>query len=573
MINEERIGQLLEFSRTLKVMYAEDNEEARSSTAGMLQNFFDDIVLVTDGQEGVETFTASPEVFDLIISDINMPRMNGIEMIAAIREQSREIPILILSAYNESGYFIDTIRLGIEGYLLKPIELEQFVETVQKAVEKIYLKRENETYRKNLETKVQLRSLELEHAYYHDPLTGLQNRNALLGNIEEPDIVGLTLFDLENFSAINDIYGARIGDRILVGVANILVQMAGERHSIHRLSGDQFAFLTHEGCSREQTIERTRAVLDRISQKAIRAEVGGFEVDINVAAMASIVYGEPRERLLEYADMTLGYAKKSHQDLVVYSEALGLEKRYKADLEAVQMIKEALQQDRLVPYFQPIVKRNEISYECLVRVRMEDRVIAPAEFLDAIKRTKYYSEVTRTMIQKSIDVFRDRTESFSLNLSFEDISNEATIVFIKTQLKENQIAERLIFEILETESIDNFDTVRNFIREMKQLGVRIAIDDFGSGYSNFTYLLELKPDYIKIDGSLIRHIDTNENSYILSKSIVNFSKEMGIRVIAEYVHSNPVFVRVKELGVHGCQGYYLGEPASELPAVAPELRL
>ena len=143
--------KLMEFATKLKVLYVEDNQDARESTLGLLDNIFNNIATAINGEDGLDKF--QKDNFDLILSDINMPKMNGIEMIIKIREINKDIPILILSAYNESGYFIETIRQGVEGYLLKPIDLNQFITAINKAIEKIYLKREIELYQNSLEKK------------------------------------------------------------------------------------------------------------------------------------------------------------------------------------------------------------------------------------------------------------------------------------------------------------------------------------------------------------------------------------------------------------------------------------
>ncbi|MEA3372440.1 MAG: EAL domain-containing protein [Campylobacterota bacterium] len=564
-MSEDKIEQLLKFSNPLKVLYVEDNEESRVSTSGMLENFFGQISVAIDGRDGWEKFRQ--ENFDLIISDINMPQMNGIEMVNKIRELNSDIPILILSAYNESEYFMDTIRMGIDGYLLKPIEFEQFVESIRKIVEKIRLKKENEDYQENLKSRVKEKTDELKYLYYHDALTGLQNRTALLENIDHFQASGLSLIDLNRFSAINDIYGAEIGDKILVGVAKVLAEIADGECSVHRISGDQFVYLNTKCYDLAFCIQKANEVIETIKSTAIKIDVNGSEIEVNLSVTIAVANDMEGSKFLGCADMALNYAKKTYQPLVVYSEGLGLEKHYVDDLKAVSVVKEALKEDRLVPFFQPIIKEDGITYECLARILDDGKVISPFFFIDSIKNTPYYHELTKMMIRKSIDVFRDRPESFSLNLSFEDISNKKIVMFIKEQLAATDIAKRLILEILETEDIEDFSVVRDFIVQMKALGVKVALDDFGSGYSNFSHLIELKPDYIKIDGSLIKNIDKDINSHILSKAIVNFSKEMGIKVIAEYVHSESVYEKVKELDVYGCQGYFFSEPLDVLEPV------
>ncbi len=170
-IDLDKIQKLQEFSKGLKVLYVEDNDEARASTKDTLSEFFDNITVATDGIEGLEKFNNAH--FDLIISDINMPNMNGIDMVSKIREKDKDIAILIISAYSESGYFIETIRLGVEGYLLKPIELEQFISMLFKSIEKIKIKKEIKEYQKNLELKIQ------------HQLSKIQKQNSIIQNREK----------------------------------------------------------------------------------------------------------------------------------------------------------------------------------------------------------------------------------------------------------------------------------------------------------------------------------------------------------------------------------------------------
>jgi len=166
------------------------------------------------------------------------------------------------------------------------------------------------------------------------------------------------------------------------------------------------------------------------------------------------------------------------------------------------------------------------------------------------------------MIEKSFSFFTNRNDDFSINLSIDDILNEATHRFIFDALERFDVADRVIFEILESEGIENFETMHRFIASVKLLGCRIAIDDFGTGYSNFVYMLELNVDYIKIDGTLIKNIDTDQSSLIIVEAIVAFTKKLGIETIAEFVHSKEVYDKVVSLGIDYCQGYYLDEPKS-----------
>lgn len=415
--------------------------------------------------------------------------------------------------------------------------------------------------KENNELKSKIREFELEH--YHDPLTGLQNRNALIKNLQIYDAPKLMIIDINRFSSINNLYGGKVGDLVLKKVASILENVMIYGCVPYRLSADQFTLVKH-GQSNITCKEAAKKVIDLTSKEALEIELkDSTHIDINISVTIAVVKDIPKEKLIEYADMTLKYAKKTHQPFVFYSKKLnGLinTKDYKKALNAVEMVKSALDENRLIPFFQPIIKKDEVSYECLVRIIENDRIISPYYFIDEIKYTPYYTQLTKIMIDKAFEYFKDKENSFSINLSFEDILNTHIVEYITKKLQKTNMAERFIIEILESESIDNFNIVKQFIQKMKSFGVRIALDDFGSGYSNFSYLLELQPDYIKIDGSLIKNIDRDVKSEYIVKSIAGFAKQMDIKTIAEFIHNENVYEKAKALNIYGYQGFFLGEP-------------
>ncbi len=555
------MDKLIKFAQGLRVLYVEDNKEARESTLGLLENIFDNITTAVNGEDGLEKFEKGS--FDLILTDINMPKMNGMEMIDKIRETDKDVPILILSAYNESGYFIETIKQGVEGYLLKPIDLDQFLDMIKKAVEKIYLKKELEIYQNSLEKKVQEQTEELYRQLYYDSLTSLENRNSLLKVIKKEKPFGLMLIDINNFSAFNDIYGFDVGDEILKNVSKLLLKLAKDQYRVFRVGGNQFVFLDMKDDHHNFTQNIVSNILNEIENTIIVANEG--TIKINIAVTVSVVSNCETEKIFKNAQIALHYAKKTNQYIIFYTDELNLDKFYKKELEAVVLVKNALAEDRVIPVFQKIKKSQKYeTYECLVRIKQDGKLISPFVFLDAIKRTKYYTELTKTMIRKSFEKFKDTDTHFSINLSFEDISNKSLVSFIEEILKQTNMAHQLIIEIVESDSIDNFMIVKDFIKKMQNLGVKISIDDFGSGYSNFSHILELNPDTIKVDGSLIKNICEDKKSYIIVKTIVNFAKELGIDTVVEYVHSHEVMEKTKELNVDGFQGYFIAEPSERI---------
>jgi len=551
----------MNFAQELQVLYVEDNKETREATLGLLDNIFNNITIAVDGQDGLEKFQIKS--FDLVLTDINMPKMNGIEMVTKIRETNKDMPILILSAYNESGYFIEAIKQGIEGFLIKPIDLSQFIDMINKAIEKIYLKKEIELYQNNLEEKVQEQTKELYKQLYFDTLTSLENRNALLEVIEKEKPFGLMLIDINNFSALNDIYGSDVGDNILKSVSKLLVNLSKKQYRVFRVGGDQFAFLDMDNDNLNFTQNVVTTILDTIESTTISTD--DDSIKINIGVTVSVASSCDVTKMFKNAQIALHYAKKTNQYIIFYSDELNLDKHYKKELDAVCMVKRALEEDKLFPVFQKIEKYEEHdTYECLVRIKKDEKLISPFVFLDAAKRTKYYTELTKVMIRKSFEKFAGTDTHFSINLSFEDISNKHLVSFLENIIQETNMAEQLILEIVEGESIDNFKLVKSFTKRMQNIGVSISIDDFGSGYSNFIHILELNPDIIKIDGSLIKNICRDKKSFIIVKTIINFAKELGIETIVEFVHNQEVLEKTKELQVNGYQGYFIAEPMENI---------
>lgn len=166
------------YSEKLTILYVEDNDDVRFSTFGVLDKFFKKVVVAVDGLDGLEKFKNNS--VDLILTDINMPKMNGLDMIKNIRELDKDIPILILSAYNESRFFLDSIRYGVDGYILKPMELTQFTQALSKSIENIKLRKENEKYKQILEMKIDEQNRAIEH---QQELLILQSRMACMGEM------------------------------------------------------------------------------------------------------------------------------------------------------------------------------------------------------------------------------------------------------------------------------------------------------------------------------------------------------------------------------------------------------
>ena len=404
---------------------------------------------------------------------------------------------------------------------------------------------------------------QLSYIANNDILTGLGNRYKLLSDISQSSIPALAIINIDNFSHINDFYGHEVGDSAIKKFAKKLSEhRASLGCTLYHISGDEFVVL-YKNISKETFLER----IDTLEKKLSNAEISLIGDEFALFNFSIGVSFEKKERILATADMALKIAKKSNKGLVIYEDSISLDKEYQNNLKWKKIIKKAIDSDGIVPVFQPIVNNQSQKwekYESLVRLQEDKKLISPFFFLEISKKTRHYSNITHIMIEKSFEAFKEKRYEFSLNLTIDDILNAEITDYLFSMLEQYSIGERVVFEIVESESIENFEAVMAFIAKVRAYGCKIAIDDFGTGYSNFIYLVKLNPDYIKIDGSLIRDICTNATTELVVKNLVNFAKDLGMKTIAEFVENEAIFEKVRELGIDYSQGYYFSEPKREL---------
>lgn len=299
--------------------------------------------------------------------------------------------------------------------------------------------------------------------------------------------------------------------------------------------------------------------LENLAQTSFK--IGGEYISIRM----NIGVAFDSKKLLTQADIALHNAKDAKKHYSYYEKNENVEARYRTNIAMTALIHKALAENRIICYYQPIVSfanSKTIKYETLVRlIDEEGHIISPAVFLPIAKKTKLYAQITRSVIQQACHCFEHRNEEFSINLSIDDIEDSLTVQTIIATLLKTNTASRVVFEILESEGIENYDSVERFITQVKALGAKIAIDDFGTGYSNFEHVLKLNVDYIKIDGSLIQGIVSNHRHRIIIETIVDFSRKIGAETIAEFVSDQAIFNSLLELNVNYSQGYHTGKPA------------
>lgn len=411
-------------------------------------------------------------------------------------------------------------------------------------------------------TDLVLKTEELKRNLRLDSLTNIGNRYKLIEDVSKSVNPCISILDIVSFSDVNDFFGYKTGDNVLKIVARKIEELLidKENYKVYRDHSDTFCIVAQNE-DRDKFIKNIDEISKTIGKVPI--VIKSRELYVQLSYVFSF---ESKENLLETANIIKRYSQ-ANKNIIIYDKALELEKDYEKNIFWTLKIKKALDEDKIVPYFQPIynLKTNKIEkYEALVRLIDGNNVISPYYFLDISKKSKQYLQLTKTMIQKTFDYFRDKDFEFSINLTFEDIKSEYIASFIIELLKEYKIGHRVVFEIVESEEIDNFRKINEFFVTIREYSCKIAIDDFGSGYSNFEYLAKLNVDYIKIDGSLIKDILINKSSQNIVSMLVNFAKGQKVKTIAEFVSNKDILNKVRELGIDYVQGYYIKEPIASI---------
>ena len=535
----------------INVLYVEDEDIIRHHITEMLQEVCNKVFTAKDGESGYQLFKKKQEHIDIVISDIQMPTLSGLDMARKIREITHEVPIIFTTAFSDSSYLFDSINIGIDAYIEKPVEIMYLFKTMKKTLLP-FLQREK-----------------ILKEAYTDKLTGIKNRSALDLQLEKNLHTAFILFDISGFKTINDLYGTENGNYILKEFAEFLNKQKRKNWDLYRIGSDDFGFLIYSDISQADCAKYLKKFFEALKNYSIYHAI--YTLTININARAGVVIGT--NEVLQRADMALNAAKSQKVDYLFYEKKYDYSKSYENDILWINKIDIAIKTNNIIPYFQPIVDKNKkiIKFECLMRLCEDGKAHSPYFFLEIAKKSTIYKELTMIVLKQIFETaVKFSQHTFAINLSHMDIIDDDTVNFIITNIGEKNIASRIIFEILEDEVLEDKERFFNFVDAVRALGSKIAIDDFGTGYANFSYVLEIQPDILKLDGSLIKDIDKNENHKIVSEAIINFTKRLGIETVAEYIHSEEVFEVSKTLGIDCYQGFLFSEavPASEIDKLA-----
>ena len=412
----------------------------------------------------------------------------------------------------------------------------------------------------------------------HDPLTSLYTRKRFVEELgreiarsHRSGAAGaVVLVDLDDFKYVNDTQGHRNGDRLLTSLAHVLRQTVRANDLLARLDGDEFAVLVTE-----TQPSKVDFVVERLLKAVRNHFVHVGEQPIGVTASAGIAFfpeqGASAEEILARADQALDRAKRQGRDqFAMFKPDEKWQARVDSRLSGEKLIREALARGRFVLHAQPILdlRTNEVvQYELLIRMLDEqNQLIPPASFLYTAERFGLIRSIDRWVVRQAIRLItHQRTLGnyvrLSVNLSGKSVGDLELTTLIEKEIAEGGVEPgQLTFEITETTAITDTERSKIFAIALKQIGCRLALDDFGVGSNSMNQLKHLPVDYLKIDGSFIRDLPSNKVDQHLVRAMVEVARALKKRTVAEFVSSAEILKVVRDSGVDFAQGFFIGKP-------------
>ena len=406
-----------------------------------------------------------------------------------------------------------------------------------------------------LEEKVEEKTKELLDEGFIDPLTHLSNRHRLMFDMDRYAYRTLMIIDLHNFKELNNFFGSTIGESLLQQFGLWLERM---NYNAYRLGNAEFALLIEDEYTQSEITDYCENFIRQLSNHSFTA---GLE-NVRLTVQIGVHTGEKLS--LAHADTALQVAIETTAPFSLYKTHDDAQSQQQRNIKTAQNIREAFHSGRILCYYQPIISTrdgNIEKYETLARLISTDAtIIPPHDFLTVAQKTRLYPQISQEIIRQSCEIFKDRTQSFTIHLCALDIENDSTVAYIQEVIIATNTASRIIVELSEEDIYDHYLSVSSFIKQVKRLGAKIAIDNFGSSYSNFDKIIHLEVDYLKIDGSLVNKTLHSHRHAQIIKTIASFANAIGAKSIAENVETAEILEQVKNMGIHYAQGFHIGEP-------------
>ncbi|WP_321326280.1 EAL domain-containing protein [Thiomicrorhabdus sp.] len=412
----------------------------------------------------------------------------------------------------------------------------------------------------------------------NDSLTKIGNRRAFKKDLDrflsQDETGALVFIDVNRFKQINDIYGHLAGDTVLIDIAKKLKENTRNQDSICRLAGDEFTILM-PGVSIDNLPGVLESLSDQLNQQITLSDSRVVEYSVSLGGAVFPDHGSDEQALIVHSDMAMYQAKKKGlKNWHIFSYEDDQLSNLQQEHDIMRLLRLAIKNDLFTMVYQPIldIKQQKVShYESLIRLQNEEgEWISPGIFIPIAERVGLIRDVDSWVIEHVFSFMKQVLTTqpdlcFSINISAPSLQEKLFAIRFSELIREAKIpAQNIIIELTETAYIENFVQVLKNLEELTKLGVSIALDDFGVGYSSFSYMKKLPLKYVKLDGSYVRNIVSSSENSAFIQSVVIMAQAFGMKTIAEFVENQEVLNVLAELNVDYAQGYHIGKPNSEL---------
>jgi len=418
----------------------------------------------------------------------------------------------------------------------------------------------------------------IEYQASHDSLTGLMNREEFFNQLQviardspqQKRIHSFLYVDLDQFKVINDVCGHLAGDELLRQVSHEVETIIQQPHLSGRLGGDEFGILIQD-VPLAEGIKIAQAIRNNLDRKFIWQK-NSFHITASIGVVPVAGLNSDGYNVLAAADDACYLAKEAGGNSVkVYETADYTFLKRRGEMQWISRLTRALEDDRFVLWGQrilPVGGSTEEHFEILIRLRdLDDTLINPGDFIPAAEKYNLMPAIDRWVVAHSLGLLRSYMDNgkpnttFSINLSAASIADEGLLGYLRNLIDSSGVdPTRVCFEITETTAIANMSRATNFMKQLKKHGVTFALDDFGNGFSSFSYLKHLPVDYLKIDGSFVRGITEDPIDLALVHAVNDIGHVMGMKTIAEYVKDKATKEMLTDIGVDYLQGYEIAKP-------------
>lgn len=552
----------------LRVLLAEDSEDDAFLLLRELEraNYKPTVLRVESGDSMVTAL--KEQSWDVVVTDHNMPEFSSQEAIEIAQKFSPDLPVIIVSGSIGEDLAVAAMKMGAHDYIMKD-NLTRLVPAIERELREADMRRSH-----------RIAEATIHHLAYHDYLTGLVNRNefdkrliAALESAKNDDVTHALLYlDLDQFKVINDTCGHQAGDELLSQLAVVLRKLVRGNDVLARLGGDEFGLLLGN-CPLDQAKSIAEEIREAVGDFRFIWRDKSFSVRASIGMALITKETHSANEVLSAADIACYAAKDLGRDRVhVYADDDSDLQRRHTEMQWVSRIKDALDGEKFVLYQQKMCllhsgNGEEPHSEFLVRMLNSDgSIILPGAFIPAAERYGLMMDLDRWVVKAAIDHLSQNRESRGvhfINLSGASLSDDGIFSFIKQEIAQSNIRpESLCFEITETAAIANLSNAVKFINEIRNIGCKFALDDFGAGLSSFSYLKTIPVDYLKIDGAFVRDINEDPMNYAIVRAINEIGHTAGLHTVAEYVENEETLRMLKEIGVDLAQGYCIERPHS-----------